>query len=540
MKKRITMITSVILAAAMLFSMAGCASQPAATTAQTTQAAVQQTKAAETQPAVTAPAPETAPAEAKFKKDIIIGTNKKYTNSDPQSISNGSHRMLFHLTHDALFYINPATSELENAVAEGYELSDDMLTYTFKLKKGIKFHNGEPLTADDVIFTFQRGAETSAGALRGTFKQVVDYKAVDDLTVQMTLSSPNVDFVSNIAVPGFGILNRKAVEADPEHGADIGCGPWMHKEFVDNDYVLLARFDDYYDEVAKAETLKIQTIPESSAQLVALQNGEIDLCMDPNNSELQIIADDPNLNLIQFNSMAETYLAINMLQGPLGDSKELRQAIRYALNLDEIIIGAYDGYAIKAASTYGWAQKYYDDSFEPYPTDLEKAKALMAEAGYPNGFDVEIITNNKQRVTASTIIQAQLKQIGINLKVSELDSAGITARQESDDFQITMYDNNWFAYADDVRRLYSAESSNNNANYVNERIQELISLGASETDDAKREAIYKEIQEIAYDDCAYIPICYATKAIATVKGLGGVDYDPGTSHDFSHVYVIEE
>lgn len=514
---------SLALTAAMLVTMAACGGQA------NSQAAPSQDGGASGQEAATG---------TSYKENIVVASDKKLTNRDPQSLSNGSHRILFHLTHDGLTYADPETNELKLTLAEDYTLSEDLLTYTIKLRQGVTFHDGSPFTADDVVFTFERGKATAAGAYRVVFESVEEIKAVDDYTVEIKLLSPNVDFLYNLTNPGFGMLSREALENDPEDGASVGCGPWKYKEFVDGDYVLLERFDDYYGEKAKAKTLKLACIPEGSARLIALQNGEIDLCQDPNNSELGIIADDPKLELIQFDSVAETHMVINVQKGP-GDNKTLRQAIAYALNPDEIILGAWDGYAKKANSAWGWSQQGYNKDITAYPQDIEKAKALMAEAGYPDGVDIELITNNTQRVVAATIIQNQLKQIGINLTVTELDSAGITSRLSSDDFQIALYDHNWFCFADDGRRLFAANSSANNANYVNERIQELLDLGAAEVDEAKRMEYYHEIQEIAHDDCAYIPIAYASKAIATVKGLGGVTYDPGTSHDYSNIYVME-
>lgn len=517
-------VLALVLAAALLLALAACGGQTNS-----------QPPSSQGSSEVSGSEPATG---TSYKENIVVASDKKLTNQDPQSVSNGSHRILFHLTHDGLTYANPETNALELVLAESYTLSDDTLTYTIKLRQGVTFHDGSPFTADDVVFTFERGRESAAGAYRTVFESVEEIKALDDYTVEITLKKPNIDFLYSLTNPGFGMLSRTALEKDPEHGASVGCGPWKYKEFVDGDYVLLERFDDYYGEKAKAKTLKLACIPEGSARLIALQNGEIDLCQDPNNSELGIIADDPNLELIQFDSMAETYLAINVQKAPV-DNKALRQAIAYALNLDEIILGAWDGYAVKANSTWGWSQKGFNDKVAAYPQDLDKARALMAEAGYANGVDIEIITNNTQRVTAATIIQSQLKQIGINVTVTELDSAGMTSQLSSDDFQIAVYDNNWFCFADDGRRLYAANSSSNNANYVNERIQELLDLGAAEPDEAKRMEYYHEIQEISHEDCAYIPLVYASKAIATVKGLGGVTYDPGTSHDYSNIYVLE-
>lgn len=183
-------------------------------------------------------------AGGSYKENIVVASNKKLTNRDPQSLSNGSHRILFHLTHDGLTYANPETNELEMALAKDYTLSDDLLTYTIQLKEGVTFHDGSPFTADDVVFTFERGAESATGSLRSTFALVDEIRALDDYTVEIRLKSPNMDFLYNLTNPGFGMLSREALEKDPENGADIGCGPWKHKEFVEGDYVLLKRFDD--------------------------------------------------------------------------------------------------------------------------------------------------------------------------------------------------------------------------------------------------------------------------------------------------------
>ena len=481
---------------------------------------------------------ETASAEPAYKKDLVVAAGTKITNTDPQSINNVQHKRLFLLTHDTLAYYDNEKKEIIPSLATSWKMYDDNVTWEFKLREGVKFHNGGNFTADDVIFSFERGKKSAIQSARFMFSYIKSMEAVDDYTVKIVLDKPNMDWLQLLSQPDMSILSRQAVEADEKKGPEIGTGTWVHKEFADSDYVLLSRFNDYWGELPKAETLKLVTIPEDSARLIALQNGEIDVCIDPNNSELNIISDDPKLELIQYKGTNLVYFAFNVSKAP-GNDQKLRQAIAYAINYDDVIKASYEGLAEKASSFWGWHQYGYAEDIEGYNYDLERAKKLMSESGYPNGTKLEIMTNGQARVIAAQVIQAQLKEIGVEVAINEVDSAGFTAQTNAGEHESCLYGITYLTYGDDARRTYTFGSTTNKSFQNNARIHELMDLSLEEPDPKKRLSYYHEWQEIANEEVAVIPVCYPLGAMGINKNVDGIEYEPGGIHNFKNLSVAE-
>ena len=481
---------------------------------------------------------ETSSVEPVYKKDLIVAAGTKITNTDPQSMNNVQHKRLFLLTHDTLTYYDNDKKEIAPHLATSWKMHDDNVTWEFKLREDVKFHNGDSLTADDIIFSFERGKAKAIQSARFMFEYIESMEAVDDNTLKIVLNGPNMDWLHLVSQPAMSILNRNAVEADEIKGPEIGTGAWMHQKFVDSDYVLFSRFDGYWGELPKAETLKLVTIPEDSARLIALQNGEIDVCIDPNNSELDIISDDQNLELIQYKGTNLVYFAFNVSTSP-GNDKKLRQAIAHAINYDDIIMAAYEGAAEKASSFWSWHQYGYANDIEGYNYDLERAKELIAESGYPKGTKLEIMTVGKPRVIAAGIMQAQLKEIGIEVTVNEADSAGFTAQTNAGEHESCIYGITYLPYGDDARRTHTFGSTTNKSLQNNARIHELMDLALQEADSQKRLDYYHEWQEIGHEEAAVIPIAYPLGAMGINKNVGGINYEPGGIHDFTNLFVAE-
>lgn len=477
--------------------------------------------------------PSAPAAEAGYKEKVVVAFGTKLTNIDPQSINNVQHKRLFLLMFDSLISVDPQTNEIKPGLAESWEMAEDGLSWVFHLRKDVTFHNGEPFTADDVIFTINRGKESAVGSSRGMFTPIDSMEALDDYTVKLNLKAVNMDLLYILGQPSLGMLNREAVEKDAEKGAYVGCGPWMYKEFREGDYMLLERFDGYYGEKNPTKYLELRYIAENSARLIALQNDEIDVCLEPNNVELDFVKEDPNLFLFQQNGTNLVYFAFNVQKEP-GSNLALRQAVAHALNLEEIIIAAYEGMGVPAKTFWSWNQYGFNADIPAYEYSPEKAKQIVDDNGLA-GTTLKIMTTGAERVLAVQIVQAQLAPIGIKVELEEVDSAGFTSLTNAGEHQACIYGITYMNFGDDARRTFATGSTTNKSHQNNPRIQELMNLALAETDETKRLALYAEWQQIAHEEIAVIPMVYQIISVASNKLVDGIGYEPGGIHDFSNI-----
>ena len=495
---------------------------------------------AETEAAAAAPAPANTepPADATFKEKVVIGTSAQIATTDPQFQSNLQHDQMFKMTHDRLINYNSETGEIEPELAESWTISDDGLVYTFKLVEGVKFHDGSDFTADDVVFTINRGFESAVVVAK--LKSLATIEATDDYTVVMTLNAPNVDWLMNLSNCVFSMTSEEAVTADAVNGPAIGTGAWKVKEFSASNYVVMDRNDDYWGELPVTKEVTLRYIAENATRLIALQNGEIDMCIDPSTTELGLITEDENLALVQYQSSTSTFLCFNTSVAP-GNDKNLRLAIAHAINIDDIIMVATNGYATRADHFWGPNTYGYDPDIVPYEQDLEKAKEYMAASDYADGATIKVLVNGSERLAALQVIQAQLKAIGVEIVIEEVDSAGISAATtfSGATHEAMLYYTSWNYEGDDCRRMFYTNSNVNKAIYVNDEVIGLVDEAVTLSEDADRMAVYSKIQNIVHGDAPWIPLYFGTKCVATNKNLSGVIYEPNQRHDFTYVCVAE-
>lgn len=477
--------------------------------------------------------------EVMYKEELIIGCTVKITSLSPQGVANVGHGLLYQMTHESLVHYNTETSKVEPRLAKSWELSEDGKTYTFNLRDDVYFHNEEKLTADDIVFTIEYGKEHNPGTVP-IFKSVVEAKAIDDNTLELTLDSPNMDFLINIGSCGFyGILNRKAVEANENDGPAIGTGPWVNKEFSVGDYVLVERNEAYWGEKPATKRVRFRYIPENSARLIALETDEIDVCIYPDQSEWELIKDNKDLVLFPYKAATIQTFVFNTTKEP-GNDPNLRLAIAYALNYQELIDAAYSGYGEKCKTYWNPAAfGYFDDwasvGLSDYDYNIDKAKEYMAKSKYPNGVDLKIAVNSKERVLMAQVIQAQLKPLGINVIVDEYDSAGFTAMATDGLHESIIVGMGISIAPDDIRRFLGSGSTMNRARFENPRVQELMNLAVAEFDDVKRMEYYKELQIIIHEECPLIPMFHKYDAVAYHKDVSGGIYDNRGYHEFAYL-----
>ena len=471
-----------------------------------------------------------------YQKNVVIGLEQGITTGDPHKLSNIPHNELFNMTHDRLVAMDLDDLSFHPELALSWKWTSPTVL-ELVLRRNVKFHNGATLTASDVVFSFERAKSvgTTASAKLAGLKLI---EAVDTYTVRMTLDKPNVDWLDTLALPMSSILCKSAVEANPADGGYIGTGAWIIKTLKPSDYVLLTRNNAYWAELPKTETVTLRYIPEDSARLIALQNGEVDVCINVLSTEIKFITDDPKLSLIQYNSTSLEYLAFNTSKAP-GNDQNLRLALAYALNFDDIMTVATGGLGTKAVTNWGPKTFGYYDGFGSYVRDLEKAKKYLAMAYPRGGAKLEISVSGIDRATTAQIIQDQCRQIGLTITVNELEGAALTAASafKTAKHQSMIYNLGWNSAGDDSRRPYYIGSNTNKAIITDNRIMELIDKASTEFDDKARKAMYREVQEINHEQAYYIPLYYPVLSIGVKKNLSGVTWNAHKSHDFTYVNV---
>lgn len=543
MRKKMVRAAAVLMAAAMMAgALTGCgggnkdaaaggATQAAAGGA--AQAAAGGSAAAEAPAVINAEAPAEGVA---LKDDIVIGMKSKHTTIDQMEASNTQHNYMWRMIYDTPVHFNNKTGELEPQLATEWSTEDGGKTYIFKLRDGVKFHNGETLKASDVVFTFNRMEGTTS--CNGLFLKVEKVEAIDDLTVKMTLVDPNLDWPYMMTLPTASIQSEKAVTEDPTNGPGVGTGPWKIDSYEFGNYTKLVAFEDSWRGAPNAKSFTFRYIPEDSARLIALQNGEVDICQEPATIELGRIEEDPKLDLVQYDGGSLTYMAFNTQKEP-ANNEDLRKAVAYGIDLDSIIAVAAEGRGRKATSFWGWSEYgYYDCG--GFTRDVDKAKEYLAKA-YPNGgATLDISVSGAERKTIAEMMQSQLKEIGLTVNIVELDSAGISTTTTNGEHQSCIYGMGFNIFGDDARRILQPGSAVNKAHYDSAKVMELLNKAVAEVDEAKRKDYYKQIQEDVYEHVPYIPLYFADGFIGVKKGAGGIDIYPTSHHDYSNIFVPAE
>ncbi len=478
---------------------------------------------------------KTPPANATYQKSIVCGLGGKIVSLDPQANSNTQHNYYFRMNFDTLIDFDNATGKLLPCLAEKWE-TEDSKTYVFTLRKDVKFHDGGKFTAEDVKFTFVRGVDSDTSTTLCKLIETMD--VTDDTHISITLKQTNVDFPYLLTLPTASILSKAAVEANPTDGYKIGSGPWKTDSFVVGDYLKLTRNDDFWGEKAKAETFTLRYMPDNSARVIALETGEIDLCADPDTLDLDRIRDNSKLELQSYVGSSITYLAMNNKKAPF-DDENLRLAMAYGVDPQELIDVVKNGEAQPVKSLWGWNEYGYNGGKTAFTYDVEKAKEYLAKAGYANGgFKFKLSVSAGERKSCAEIIQAQMKKIGVEVEIVEFDSAGLSKSTTNGEHEAALYGCGMNIFGDDARRLICPGTGVNKSHYDNAKVNELMDLAVQEQDDAKRKEYYAEVQQILHDTAGYVPLYFANGFFGVKKGTGGIDYYPTSHHDMSNVYIV--
>lgn len=537
MKKLLTLI---LCLAMVLTVFAGCSSAPAT----------------EEGASASGDAAQGEAADSEYKDTLVFAMNTDVQSMDPQIQNDTTSEQVVKMLYNTLLKFEDDGTVVGD-LAESWSVSEDKLTWTFNLKQGVKFHNGKELTSADVKATFDRALNAEAGGLRTTeiIKMFTSVEAPDPYTVTITTDAPYGPMESLMCNMSLGIMDADYIE---QYGLDLGTsaegengtGPFKVVSWERDQEIVVERFDDYFGTPAKLQTVVYTIIPEAASRVIALETGEVDVIDKPTDEDLaRLEADTENFTVLRKPTISQRLFRFGC-NDPIISNTKVRQAIVYAIDRQAIIDALFTGSGYPSTAPLAPVTFGYSDLGE-IEQDLELAKSLLAEAGYPDGFDTKIVTTERYQngIELAEIISQQLAEIGINAEIevwewSALSASwnGITA-DEFDQPIFIMGAGPSMRDADGgLRGLYTtSETGLNDRNYgfySNAEVDALIEQGMQETDQQKRVEIYKEAMEILYreDPVAFWLFDMYGLAITSSK-VEGVTLSPISTITFENATV---
>ena len=434
--------------------------------------------------------------------------------------------------YDPLYIV--AKDEVRYYLAESREVSEDGLTITVKLRDNLKWHDGEPITTDDVLWNFEMRMNPDNNSSSGTKVngELVTVAAVDELTFTVTLPSVSASYDATLG--NLKLLPKHVYEdvgvlagAEINNTSGVGSGPFKVKEWNKGESLVLERFDDYYRGPASLESVVFKIIPNASAEEIAFQNGELSVMRLTTQDKLEKYSNDPNYSVYTLTEGRINYMGFNSNSELTSDPK-VREAICLALNVDEIIAGAYGSTDLApAAKTVFCPSNLYYSDVDGYSQDLERAKELIAETGI-EGKTFRLVYNSSREnmENCALMIQQQLKAVGLNVEIKGYETQGffeVFFYTDAGDWELGLngYSTNGDNQGDEY--MFSLEGFLSKNLCSTDEIAALWNEGDATTDPEERAAIYKELQEQIRDAYTMFPISSPNFVVVTDKNLQGVD-----------------
>ena len=422
--------------------------------------------------------------------------------------------------------------KLVPSLAERWHTADNK-NYTFFLKKGVRFHNGRELKAADVKFCFDRALnpETKHPYAKD-YEAVGDIIVKDDYTVTFALKTVNANFLQNIARAGAAIYPREAVDTLKSH--PIGTGPFRFEEWVRGDRVVLVKNGEYHVKgLPKLDRVTFRFITDPNAVLAALKAGDIDVSLFGLGPEhVQDLLKDARFQVISGDTTNDVILSMNNSRKPYTDVR-VRRAMTYGVNKSDVLKGAMFGMGKILGTNVDPLNPYYVDMSKAMPYDPAKAKQLLAEAGYPNGFDtvLKVTPQYEYTVRSGQVIADNLKKSGVNVKIEQIEWGQWLSRvfREADfDLSIIGHAEAW-----DIKNYANPKYY---FRYDSPKFQALFAKSEITVDDKARREVYADMQKVLVEEAPVVWLFMHPRLAATKKGVQGLWKDlPASANDLSEV-----
>jgi len=436
---------------------------------------------------------------------LIVGRTNDTTSLEPHKDASAGRAWTTQLMYS---YVVQADKNLriQPDLAEKWDISPDGKTYTFSMRKGVKFHNGRELVAADIKYSLERILDPATAAYgRGFLLSIDSIETPDPYTVKMNLKSADASLLASLASAFAGIVAKEEVEkaGGALTKSDGGSGPFMLDELQQGQAVKLKRHPNYYlKDQPYLDGITFQLIPEESSIISQLRSGNVHLAVLNDNKNYDLVKDAANLTALRSPRQGFDYVNINNQREPFG-KLEVRQAMSWALDRHEVLQAAHGGYGKVTAPIPPALVDYALDgeSLPQYKPDLTKAKELLAKAGLPNGFKTELqaITGFPQLINTAQVVAGDLKKIGIDVEIKQIEYGTWIKGFVNHEFIMTT--NLTSGNADPDAVLYPRLSSKgaNNNNWNDAEVDDVLVQGKTALDPQKRIEIYKKAQQVLID-----------------------------------------
>ncbi|WP_100489032.1 ABC transporter substrate-binding protein [Sporolactobacillus pectinivorans] len=492
-------------------------------------------------------------SSASAGKTLIFGRGADTTSLDPATVTDGESFRVTQNIFDTLVsydYSKQSTNVIPS-LATSWKITNGGTVYTFNLRTGVKFQDGTPFNAQAVVYNFDRWMNGKAsgkfayfpsmfGGYKGDSALVIQsVTAPNANTVVFTLKRPSAPFLKNLAMSPFAISSPTAIKKyGNNYGstAAVGTGAYTFKSWKRNDTITLVKNKNYWKKgLPKISTLIFKVIPDNSARLNALKNGEIDLMDGVNPSDVAGLKGNNQLQVYYRPPMNIAYMGFNVTMKPFNNVK-VRQALNMAVDKSGIIKAFYNGQAQAAVNPMPPSLLGYDKSIKPYPYDLTQAKKLLAQAGYPHGFSTTLYTMSNPRdyipepENVAQSIQSTFGKIGVKVKIVTVEWSSYIDKLMKGG--APMYMMGWTGdNGDPDNFLYTlldkdAIGSNNFSFYSNNQLHNILIAAQSQTNDAKRVALYDQAQVILHNDAPWVPLVYAQPVLVGKSTITGYKPSP--------------
>lgn len=470
-------------------------------------------------------------AVGAVKDKVVIGIATEPPTLDPQMTSALYTRQVCFNIYDNLVMKN-YEGQYTPSLAESW--TTDGTQYVFKLKKGIKFHNGDELKASDVRFTFERGMQSPH--VRFFYDVFEKVEALDDFTIRITLKYPTLILLDILTLPQTGIVSERAVtEAGKTYGRKpVGTGPYSFDKWTTGVDISLKGNDDYFMGKPAIGGCEFRFISDKSTAMVALEKGEVDAYLEISAVDKENAAQHPRLKYEETAGTSYEHLLFNCEDEKFSNVK-LRQAIAYALDKESILMAGNNGVGALADSQIPPFMFGYPDTVKSYPYDPQKAQTLLSEAGYEKGFECTIKVNSGFREKEAQVIQANLSEIGIDAKIEVLEWGTLLSILGEGKFQLSIvgknlhFDDPAVATNNSFNSKYAGEGGNF-YRYRNPELDVLLEQSITELDKEKRIVLFEKILKTLHGDVPNVPLYWNINNIAYVRDLEGVKVLPITHY----------
>ncbi|KFX06920.1 glutathione ABC transporter substrate-binding protein [Pectobacterium betavasculorum] len=486
-------------------------------------------------------------------KDAVIAVGSTFTSLDPYDANDSLSQTVAKSFYQGLFGFDK-DMKLVNVLADSYDVSPDGLAYTVKLHPSVKFHDGSAFNAAAVKVNLDRASNPDNRLKRyNLFKMIDKTEAVDDLTVKITLKTPFSAFINNLAHPAAVMISPAALT---QYGKEIGfhpvgTGPYRFVAWNQTDFVKVEKFSGYWKTgLPKLDSITWRPVVDNNTRAALLQTGEAQFAYPIPFEQAKVLEKNDKLALVASPSILHRYISMNVTQKPF-DNPKVRQALNYAINKDALIKVAFSGYATPAAGPLPGSIDY-SVKYHPWPYDPAKARELLKEAGYPDGFTTTLWSSHNHS-TAQKVLQftqQQLAQVGVKVQVTAMDAGQRAAEVEGKGVKETgvrLFYTGWSASTGEadwaLSPLFATASwppaQFNTAFYSNPQVDADLANALKTTDRAEKQKLYKDAQDKIWADAPWIFLATERLVSANSKKLTGFYVMPDTLFSFEDADLTE-